>query len=177
MFQRLLKLHGIIAISGLLICSAHAEQSSMTCQVRCSDTRLRTGIAELSWFSPPGASATRVQPTLDVSVFHGGFKSGLYQSFGVIGEGGVPKAKAGASRDVKSEGRTTRAYDLKLHVSEKSRAVAEASGGKTRQQIEIENLEPGLLYRFRLGNAGQGDQEVACEAPVCPADMKEGSKP
>ncbi|MDD5296226.1 MAG: hypothetical protein PHU46_04875 [Rhodocyclaceae bacterium] len=177
MHQRLLKWQGVITIGGLLICTAHAEQSNLTCQVRCSDTKLRTGIAELIWSSPVGAAATRDLPQLDVSVFHGGFTRGLYQSFGVIGEGRAPQAEPSATRDIQAEGRTTRAYDLKLRVPEKTRAVATASGGEARQQVEIENLEPGLLYRFRLRDAGLDNQEVDCEAPVCPADMKEGRKP
>jgi hypothetical protein len=174
MYRSLLSWQAVLALAGLLACPAHAQQTGLTCQVRCSDTKLRTGIAEISWSSPAGATAARAQPTLDVSVFHDGFKRGLYQSFGALGARSKPEPLPSAARDIEGEARTRRAYDLQLRVSKPSGEAAPAAKGVVRQQIEIENLEPGLLYRFRVRDGGLGEQEVACEAPICPADMKEG---
>lgn len=176
MVERRIELRCMVLIGGLMVCSAHAEPKGLMCQVRCSDTKLRTGIAELSWASPEGAAArTTAAPSLDVTVFRGGFDRGLYQTFGAIGERSAPQPQPGARPSASDdEARTRRAFDLKLSTPEKSPTARATAAAEATQTVEIENLEPGLLYRFRLRNAGIGDQEVTCEAPVCPADMKGG---
>lgn len=174
MVERHFKLRWIVFIGGSMVCAAQAEPARLTCQVRCSETKLRTGIAELSWVGAAGAAArTAEQPTLDVTVFRGGFEQGLYQTFGAIGERSTPQPQPGARRSAETDARTARAFDLILNRPETSPTARAARPGEASQTIEIENLEPGVLYRFRLRDAGLGDQEVTCKAPVCPADMKE----
>lgn len=176
MFRREGCLRSVLVALGLLAGPVQAQSDGLTCRVRCSDTKLRTGIAELAWSAPAGANAaTREggQAVLDVTVFHDGFKRGLFQSFGKVGTRQAIRPEAGAARDAGTDARTQRAYDLILSSPEPSAAAPAATTGEVTQTMVIENLEPGLLYRFRLNNPGMNSLEVSCEAPVCPADMKE----
>lgn len=172
--------------------SASQGGFSLDCQVQCSETKLRTGIAILTWTAPQGRGGANAlaggseAASIDVSVFANGLEEGRYVSFEVFKAGAVPRApRASALPRGGRERRGLRAYDLKVGAAATGESVKPAAASSLdippdadRVAIEIENLEPGLNYSFRLRPPNGGEAlTVMCVAPVCPADMHEGPRP
>jgi hypothetical protein len=164
----------------------------LRCETFCSQSKLRTASARLTWVDPTlqpgGAAASGVAgatlaapPQLDVTVVRNGFNTNAYATFSTAETGASPSLNftplpAAAPR--------LRAYDLRIAGTLRPAitgavALDEAIPGAERRETSllIENLEPGLRYTWLLRfNTGAGEQlstAATCVAPVCPADMKE----
>jgi hypothetical protein len=103
-----------------------------------------------------------------VTAFKDGFQKGLFATL-------PPWTRAERSFRRRSWRATrptpSRAFDLRTEPAR----MDDRTGTST---IEVINLDPGLLYSFRLvdisGSAPKPIATVTVEAPVCVADMKEG---
>lgn len=138
--------------------------TDLRCQVSCSRTKLRTGVATVSWGVNPGSGERAVQEqALDMSVFSDGFATGAYARLFPLHRGGSPTLPRGPIPSA------PRAFEVEATTV---RAVPEAN----RMEVRIEGVEPGLNYFFRVASSTRGNGDVSppvsCTAPVCPADMK-----
>lgn len=187
------------ALCGLLIASGTAESApqgateeatqaaappvSLTCEVFCSETKLRTANAWIRWTLGPApaleaaglADAAQAPQRLETTVFRDGFKQDdLYLRLPVAGPGVEALTEAPASK--------LRAYQLSIISREEPEALAAVAGElPAGTSAVIEGLEPGVNYTWRLViETGDGEfvsETVTCQAPVCPADMQgEGSR-
>lgn len=179
-----------LAAAGLPAAAQPPEDASgsLTCEVYCSETRLRTAVARLSWISPrmfQGASPTPAGPVaeeLQTTVFKNGFAKDLYARFPTLSSGEDPQPAAAAALPEPK----MRAYDLEIRRVEPPTAppgslMPSADVPAARTTVEIEDLEPGMTYTWRIVTGTAGGQEVAetvtCVAPVCPADFREEDEP
>ncbi len=150
--------------------------AGLTCEVYCSETRLGTANVRLSWIGPAvlAAAAEPAAEQLQTTVYKGGFDRDLYASFPVTGETSEPQAP--------SERRPAPelpAYDLKiLEVQRPADSPAARTGEAPRTTVELEGLEPGMKYTWRVvfetAAGRQVSETVTCEAPVCTADQADG---
>jgi hypothetical protein len=161
----------------------------LTCEVSCSETKLRTAVARLTWTGPgtlqgqtlvPGADAAVQGERIDASVYADGFASDHYASFPTVATDAemAPQGLAAAQAE------TLPAYNLSIvDVDRDSSADAELMGltaatdaGEMKvSTVVVEGLEPGLNYTWRLvvetADGFEVSDTVICQAPVCTADM------
>ena len=167
-----------------------ADESGLTitCEVFCSDTKLRTSNARIRWYSTkPGPQATSLasaKPTLQTTVYAQGFEKNLYVNV-PVGPDAPQRAPVAAAPTGAGRQRPLRAFQfvvLRLEPPRSSAADTPESG------IVVEDLEPGMSYRWRIVAEGAGtaitSPVVMCKALVCPADMvrepglpREGKRP
>jgi hypothetical protein len=153
---------------------ASAESgSTITCEVFCSDTKLRTSNARIRWYDTKAdaqaSSAASARPTLQATVFAQGFEKNLYVTV-PVGADASPQAP-GEAAAVTQRQRPLRAFQFRVLQLEQARASAL---GTPESGIVVEDLEPGMTYRWRLATSGAVAGQspvVACKALVCPADM------
>ncbi len=161
-----------------------AGAGTLTCEVYCSETRLRTANARVSWIGPgmfqgpAAASAAPVAEQLQTTVYKDGYDKDLYASFSTLGSGAGLSPQAAAVLPEPE----MRAYDLSiLRVAEPSPLAASAADPAARTSVEVEGLEPGMRYTWRIvfgtEDGQQTSETVTCEAPVCPADIQEEVTP
>jgi hypothetical protein len=154
---------------------------SLRCQMFCSETKLRTGVAVLSWAEDKVAPVALSDARIDVTVYKDGFQGNAFASFTGIGAGqkatladGMVKALDGKS--------APRAFDITLVDALKAEGAATPALGRVAATVPrgetgvaVENLEPAVNYLWRLRFQRQGkstvSETVMCMAPVCPADM------
>ena len=150
----------------------------LTCEVFCSDTKLRTANARLRWQAPAAgpdaAAAATGKAQIQATVFARGFEKGIYVTLPV---GGALPAPAVAAQP-KAQARPLRAFEIRLI---ESTPLQRSAAGPAEAGVVVENLEPGMNYTFRLlvdSAAGRStSQEVTCQAPICPADMADEKVP
>ena len=151
---------------------------TITCEVYCSDTKLRTANARIRWHAskdaPEAARLATAPHRLQVTVFYQGFEKNQYVTV-PIGEPGTPAPRAaGAAPDR----RPLRAYQFQVIETERPRTTDVAA---IEQGVVLEGLEPGINYSWRVvaetaaGNVTSA--VVMCQAPVCPADMVDEPRP
>ena len=144
--------------------------AAFECRVFCSEEKLRTPVAELTWRSTEARLSTS---RIEVTVYKDGFQTGKYV----------------ALRSTKGE----RSYQLpqvkqaqtqELIPALRELVVVEASSLRARPgvvAVRIEGLEPGLNYFWRVVSTTSGRQiaegTTRCQAPVCPADMQPNDIP
>lgn len=177
---------GIPISSAPVVTEAPPEQAAaagltLVCEVYCSETKLRTANARLRWKLVPGpaleaaksADLSAAAQRLETTVFRDGFAKDLYVSLPVSragDESAVPSS--GLARQGKS---TLRAYQIRIVDIQQPKSRELFTAGTAETVAVVENLEPGLIYTWRLvlepDAARLVSPEVACEAPVCPADM------
>ncbi len=150
-------------------------EGSLTCEVSCSETELRTAVARISWLGPRtpaggGAAGPSLAEELQTTVYKGGFDRDLYASFALGGEATEPKTATDLP-----------AYDLELVEVTRPAGRLEAAaggGGAARTTVVVEGLEPGMVYTWRLVfETAEGrmiSETVTCEAPMCTADYVPG---
>lgn len=151
------------------------DAMKLTCEVYCSETELRTARVRLSWIGPgrlAGPTAAEVTEELQATVFKGGFDRDLFARIPVRGEAGEPPAAPDLP-----------ALDLEVvEVVEPSLPPGAGPAGEddeaVRTTVEIEGLEPGTTYTWRVVVETAGGREVSetvtCVAPVCTADFVPG---
>lgn len=159
---------------------------TLTCEVYCSETRLRTANARISWIGPgmfqggPSPAASPTAEQLQTTVFKDGYDKDLYASFSTLGDGqGLSPQAASVLPEPQM-----RAYDLSILAVAQPTAgpgllAASADDPAARTSVEVEGLEPGMRYTWRIVFSTADGQEtsetVTCEAPVCPADLQEAT--
>jgi hypothetical protein len=142
---------------------------TITCEVFCSETRLRTSNARIRWYdakTDAQASRAAAPRTLQTTVFAQGFEKNLYVNV-PLGADATPQAPAQAAAAQRQ--RPLRAFQFRVLQLEGPRASA------VDTPESVEDLEPGTTYRWRLAgadDAGTGRSPVVvCKALVCPADL------
>lgn len=149
----------------------------LTCEVFCSQTKLRTGNARIRWSVPTatlraaGLESGAVSTTrLEATVFHDGFAKGLFVKLPIAGSGEVgilPLAQQPQQAQL-------RAYQIRVVEIAPPVRRTEAAGGD-EGGVVVEGLEPGVQYTWRAVVEAASRQVVSltatCEAPTCPADM------
>jgi hypothetical protein len=156
----------------------------------CSETRLRTSNARITWRARASAiagmaSLAAAPQRLETTVFKGGFEKGLYVAL-PIGDAAadrpiaaiapaVPGVAAAAQQTL-----TRRAFQIRL-ISVAAPRAAAAAADTSEMDAVVENLEPGVNYTWRLAvDAPAGrmvSPTVSLRAPVCPADLVEPLPP
>ena len=193
--QRLISILGALGLGlpavltgQMAVAEGQADVNSFRCEAYCSQTKLRTVNAKLTWIGPgmplgPSALADRQveQEQIETTVFKNGFKKNLHASFSTL-DPDTPNAMAIPGRTGSAP--MLPAYNLKLIGAQQpivsgaaARASIAESPEKQERSVIVEGLEPGLTYRWRLRfrtvDGWTESQTIACEAPVCPADLQE----
>lgn len=135
-------------------------------EVGCSETQLRTPIATVTWRPKPGreeVDGLRV----DVAANKQGFAKGQFVKL-FLG----PAPRVEPSTALLREAQDTLGRTLALEVEAGGREDA-----GDRSQVRVRNLEPGVLYFWRLaaraGREWSGGRPLRVQAPVCVADIVE----
>ena len=155
---------------------------TVTCEVFCSSTKLRTVNARLRWTVATPALAeltarTTTRQSVEVTVYKDGFAKGLSAT--------LPLGAASAERPIAAVVPATRpalrAYQLQIIEVERPRALESAAGGGSETGVIVEGLEPGMNYTWRVAvetpDGKVVSAPVTCQALVCPADMVQGEAP
>jgi hypothetical protein len=149
---------------------------TVTVEVVCSDTKLRTSNARVQWSMPRAAldasglaRLTAAQQSLEATVYKNGFDKGLLVS--------LPISPATPDRPVMPRATSQpplRAFQITLIGLEQPRATL-APGAADEMGAVVEGLEPGVNYTWRLAIDTPSGQIVSppttIQAPVCPADL------
>jgi hypothetical protein len=160
---------------------------TLSAEVFCSETKLRTANMRLQWsLSPAARSAAKLtaladaKQTLDATVYAGGFEKGLYVSLPVP-SGAVlrPVAPVVAPAAAQARQTPTRAFQIHLIEAGTARNTTAAVDSAPFTAV-VEDLEPGVNYTWRLTIETPGGRVVSApvmmQAPTCPADMVEPKK-
>lgn len=162
-----------------------AAPSELHFETYCNPISRSEPVAEIQWIA---TSEQIAQQQLDVTVFHDGFRRGLFVT--------VQPARAGASFAAPAPPRVV-AVDRRridtipglqnLKVVDIATPDAPSRGNlRSRVQlfrsrpwvvIRVQGLEPGLRYFWRLWPAASDQPSGAFLAPVCPADEGLGRRP
>lgn len=178
---------GAPAGSGVLTAAQAPAQATeprltVTCEVFCSDVKLRTSNARLRWTLADGAPTTALRSlanttqSLETTVFSAGFEKGLFVT--------LPIGPASADRPVQARRAPAaaqlqrRAFDIQL-IELESPADARTPGSQSGAVVE--GLEPNVNYTWRLGvdtPAGRVySAPIMCRPLVCPADLVDDPRP
>jgi hypothetical protein len=127
--------------------------------VYCSQERLRTGIARVSWQALPAEAEAQ---KLEVTIFKRGFELGAFSTFSPLSDKQLrfPRLPEG---DQITTGGLKRLELTSMDYNQE----------KNNLTVEMGNLEPGLLYLLRLRTGSDKVSKiVSVEAPVCVADIE-----
>ena len=130
----------------------------------CSLTKMRTGVARLTWISKPNLIERQ---RIDVTVFKQGFEKGFFSFISPT------EPKKGFQLP-----------DLREPLDDSFGPILELNFGellvdeeRNEYSVNVEGLEPGLNYLWRIltiEDEGQTSTRIVkVEAPVCVADMEE----
>lgn len=182
--RRWLLLAGALMVQGLPVA---AQDAKLVCEVRCSQEKLRTAIATISWTGTEQATGARAvragaggAPELDVTVFRRGFARGDFATIDSLARGAAPAPRARPAGAGGAVPPPLRAFEFSVSdvraetPTAGGNAARPASTRTERVLVEVEGLEPGVRYTWRLRLPGQTDStaQVSCEAPVCTADLR-----
>lgn len=162
----------------------------LTCEVYCSETKLRTANARLRWRLVPGGTLdaaragalSTAEQRLQTTVFKNGFEKDLYVSLPVSQRDAAGYENAVPSGALARQGRgVQRAYQIRVIEVARPRSADQFAAGAEETAAVIENLEPGMNYTWRLVIEADSDNLVSpavrCRAPICPADMVREEEP
>jgi hypothetical protein len=145
---------------------SEAQFPELAADVACSRTRLRTGLALLTWV---GGDAVGQQPMrLDAAIEKDGFERGEFVTAEPVAPGAVFRPATPRAVDATK----SRGFAIRIAAAEDAR-VAIGPRAPSRV-IVVENLEPGVNYFLRL--AVRSDRgwspapTIRVQAPTCPAD-------
>jgi hypothetical protein len=150
---------------------------TVTVEVFCSDTKLRTSNARIRWSLPRAAldasglaSLAAAKQSLEVTVYKNGFDKGLLASLSV--------SQATPDRPVVPQAQTRqpplRAFQIALIGVEQPRTPFAPDAAGEMSAI-VEDLEPGVNYTWRIAiDTAAGrivSPSVTSQALTCPADL------
>lgn len=162
-----------------------ASGLTLTCEVFCSPTRLRTANARIRWQIAPGSALAaagtenlaRAVQRLEATVFKNGFEKNLFVSLPVV----EPNTERLSQPRISSGQERLRAFQIRVAEVRAPRDTSRFAAGSEEVVAVVENLEPGVNYTWRLAvDTAAGDftsQTVRCQAPVCPADFVREDQP
>jgi hypothetical protein len=149
---------------------------TVTVEVFCSETKLRTSNARIRWSMPREgleasglASFAAAKQSLEATVYKDGFEKGLLVS--------VPISRATPDRpvavQVQEKQPKLRAFQFSLIDIEQPKAALAAEGAE--MGAVVEGLEPGVNYTWRIAIDTPSRRIVSpsatSQAMVCPADI------
>ena len=154
----------------------------LSAEAFCSPTKLRTSNVRLRWSISADARATAkltsladAKQTLDTTVYLNGFEKGIYVSLPVAGRVDAPRTPVAPATTQAAQLRRTppRAFQIRLIESGPTAAKIARDAGEF--SAVIEDLEPGVNYKWRLTVEGPSGKLVSdpveIQAVTCPADM------
>jgi hypothetical protein len=158
---------------------------TLSAQVFCSETKLRTANLRLNWALTPVAreavkvsTLTSAKQTLDTTVYAQGFEKGLYATLPVPTGGAVktPVAAVVSPAPAAQPARETpRAFQIRLLEAQAVAQPGVRDPASGEFEAVVEDLEPGVNYTWRLTIETPSGKLVSApitiQAPVCPADM------
>jgi hypothetical protein len=188
----LLALAGLAAVGwdGIRIALAQPAQPAnrvepglaITCELFCSDTKLRVSNARLRWSLTRAALTANnisnlagASQTLEVTVYKNGFDKGLMVALPLAGA--TPDrpvlAVAAPQAPAQVNPQQVRAFQIRLIEIEPLRAAT--ADADAQMGAVVENLDPGVNYSWRIViNTPAGrivSRPTTCQANVCPADL------
>ncbi len=146
---------------------------TVSCELFCSDTKLRTSNARIRWsLSAPALAASGLESLstakqrLEATVFHSGFEKGLYAT--------LPVAVATPERPIAAIAQPgqalRRAYQIQIIEIEQPSLARSGEMG-----VVVEGLESGVNYTWRIvlesATGRLVSAPVTCRARICPADL------
>ncbi len=150
---------------------------TVTVDVFCSDTKLRTSNARIRWsMAKEGlqasglASFSAAKQSLEATVYKNGFEKGLFVS--------VPISQVTPVHPVAAQAQEKRAklraFQFSLIEIEEPKTALAAEGGGEMSAV-VEGLEPGVNYTWRIAIDAAAGRIVSApemsQAIVCTADM------
>lgn len=181
----------VAGTAGVAAQAAARVEPALTLEVEgfCSDTRLRTTNARLTWRVASGGAGAgvsdlaQVPQRLETTVFKGGFERGQFVAL-PIGPAAADRpvlAIAGApATQAQAQTPPRRAFQIRL-ISVTAPRPATAATDSAERVAVVENLEPGVTYTWRIASDAPGGRVVSppvtLRAPICPADMVEPPPP
>jgi len=154
---------------------------TVTGEMFCSETKLRTSNVRLRWSLTPDAlaaarlfSLSTAKQTLETTVYKNGFDKGLSIALPV----GAATVEQPVAPVLRGSGQAeVRAFQIRLIEVEQTPAVAAQDAGSEMSAV-VEGLEPGVNYTWRgVVETAEGrlvSPSVTYRAPVCPADIIRG---
>jgi len=152
---------------------------TVSCEIFCSDTKLRTVNARLRWTlakaiaTAGGVNAAAAKVTLEATVYRDGFNKGLFVQL-PIGTASPRQPIVGILPLGRAAQKPVRAFQIQIVETEPARGDA-VSPGEPVRAVVVENLEPGVTYTWRLAVETTTGRVVSvpvtCRARPCPADL------
>ena len=140
---------------------AGIESSPLQAEVFCSPAQIRTAVTHISWQA--SEEQLRVQQ-LQMTIFKQGFEQGIFGTMSPLQDKQLNLSPLTRERQAVTEG-LQRLNAALYSYNPKDQTVT----------VELANLEPGLLYFFRLQSEGKTVGSVLkVESPICPADIETG---
>jgi hypothetical protein len=176
---------------------SESDTVGLRCEVSCSRDKIRTATARIFWIGAEmplapqeiRGPAEQITETVETSVYKGGFEKNLFARLDAR-----PDLRPGAEfRAISTQAPALPELDLKVTqfnrpklspelrraLEEKDTSGRPTSAAVAAQEtsVEVEGLEPGLKYQWRVRFKGPGREFLTgiatCIAPTCPADLKE----
>lgn len=156
-----------------------AVAGDLVCQTYCSSVEPGTPVAEVRWVvstQPASGANLRVlagQQNVEAAVNEDGFERGRFvrlasaspqARFAPTGQPNAPPLPGLGNLNV-----------LAVASSQDSpgalRLATPSEGGRENVVVQVQGLQPGMNYYWRVRPPTQGEaQVVMCRAPICPAD-------
>jgi hypothetical protein len=176
--------------SALLQAPATAQASrvesglTVTCEVFCSSTKVRTANARIRWsLTKAGLDASRVtnlaaaKQSLEATIYKNGFEKGLSITLPIAAATPLRSIEPVITQPAQAR---LRAYQIRLIEIEPPKAEVSDAAGSEMGAV-VENLEPGVNYIWRIAIDTPGGRIVSaatrCQAPVCPVDVPLPTRP
>jgi hypothetical protein len=157
---------------------------TVTCEVFCSTTKIRTTNARIRWSLTKAAlDASRVanlstaKQSLEATIYKNGFEKGQMVSLPIAA---VTPTRSIAPEIAQPAQARLRAFQIRLIEIESPRTDAAATA-ESQMSVVVENLEPGVNYTWRVAIETPAGRMVSvsttCQAPVCPFDAAAPAPP
>jgi hypothetical protein len=161
----------------------------LECRVYCSDVKPRTSVAEIVWratptrATPQDLEASLAQQGIEVTVYKDGFERGTYASLFSIQRGRSFSLNPTRAIEARIPGLDQLTITDVRPVRPEAVQDKSFRGASNVVAVEVEGLEPGLNYFWRVprADAARAMKEVGevvrCQAATCPADFQPGQEP
>lgn len=158
-----------------------AQAGDLACETYCSPTS-RTPVAEVKWVvatQPSAAANLRTlasQQNIEAAVNEDGFERGRFVRLASVAPQARfgPASPAAAGTPLPGLGSlTVNAVSSSQDAPGALRLATPAEAGRENVVLQVEGLQPGMNYYWRVRPPTQGEpQIVMCRAPICPSDRK-----